>query len=144
MTKTDLIINIIDYIERSYGADDMTDGLYNEMTNYLHTKYIDARVEERVEDEVQYEKEYKFYYDIVKNFLSNNVTEGFIPYYDNTEKMEYKLIFDGKMNETMKVALIIANADDNIIEDYVIVDDFLPIRDKIDAIVVMIMFNKYC
>ena len=144
MTKTDLITNIIDYIERSYTADDMTDELYNKMTNYLHTKYIDAIVEERVENEVRYEKEYKFYYDIVNNFLSNNVNEGVIPYYDNAKKMEYKLIFDGKMNETMKVALLIANADNNIIEDYVIVDDFLPIRDKIDAIVVMIMFNKHC
>lgn len=144
MTKTDLITNIIDYIERSYSADDMTDELYDEMTNFLHTKYIDARVEERIEDENQYEKVRKFYYDIVKNFLSNNADEGLIPYYDNTEKMEYKLVFDGKVNETMKVVLLIANADSNIIDDYVIVDDFLPIRDKIEVIVSMIMFDKYC
>lgn len=144
MTKTDLITNIIDYIERSYSADDMTDELYDVMTNFLHAKYIDARVEERIEDENQYEKVRKFYYDIVKNFLSNNADEGLIPYYDNTEKMEYKLVFDGKVNETMKVVLLIANADSNIIEDYVIVDNFLPIRDKIEVIVAMIMFDKYC
>lgn len=142
MTKTNLITNIEDFIERSYYSDDMTDELYNQMSNYIHAQYINARVEEETSDKANIDDVRNYYCNIVENFLSINATEGFVPYYDNAEEIEYKLTFDG--NETMKVDLFIANSDNSIIQDYIIVDDFLPIKDKIDAIVGMIMFDKYC
>lgn len=144
MTKVDLITNIIDYIERAEYSDDYDEEMFNQMNNYLHTLYIGARVDEKTQDEVRIDEIRKYYYGIVENLLCLNADEGFLPYYDNIEEIEYKLTFDGGVNDTMKVGLFIGNSDDNIIEDYVIVDDFLPMKDKIDAIVEMIMFNKYC
>lgn len=144
MTKVDLITNIIDYIERAEYSDDYDEELFNQMNNYLHTLYIGARVDEKTQGEVRIDEIRKYYYGIVENLLCLNADEGFLPYYDNIEEIEYKLTFDGRVNDTMKVGLFIGNSDDNIIEDYVIVDEFLPMKDKIDAIVEMIMFNKYC
>lgn len=144
MTKVDLITNIIDYIERAEYSDDYDEELFNQMNNYLHTLYIGARVDEKTQDEVRIDEIRKYYYGIVENLLCLNADEGFLPYYDNIEEIEYKLTFDGRVNDTMKVGLFIGNSDDNIIEDYVIIDDFLPMKDKIDAVVEMIMFNKYC
>lgn len=144
MTKVDLITNIIDYIERAEYSDDYDEEMFNQMNNYLHTLYIGARVDEKTQDEVRIDEIRKYYYGIVENLLCLNADEGFLPYYDNIEEIEYKLTFDGRVNDTMKVGLFIGNSDDNIIEDYVIVDEFLPMKDKIDAIVEMIMFNKYC
>lgn len=144
MTKVDLITNIIDYIERAEYSDDYNEELFNQMNNYLHTLYLNARVDERTQDEVRVDEIRKYYNGLVENLLILNADEGFLPYYDNIEEFEYKLTFNGKVNDTMKVGLFIANSDNNIIEDYVIVDDFLPMKDKIDTIVEMIMFNKYC
>lgn len=144
MTKVDLITNIIDYIERAEYSDDYDEELFNQMNNYLHTLYIGARVDEKTQGEVRIDEIRKYYYGIVENLLCLNADEGFLPYYDNIEEIEYKLTFDGRVNDTMKVGLFIGNSDDNIIEDYVIVDEFLTMKDKIDAIVEMIMFNKYC
>lgn len=144
MTKVDLITNIIDYIERAEYSDDYDEELFNQMNNYLHTLYIGARVDEKTQDDVRIDEIRKYYYGIVENLLCLNADEGFLPYYDNIEEIEYKLTFDGRVNDTMKVGLFIGNSDDNIIEDYVIIDDFLPMKEKIDAIVEMIMFNKYC
>lgn len=144
MTKVDLITNIIDYIERAEYSDDYNEELFNQMNNYLHTLYLNARVDERTQDEVRIDEIRKYYNGLVENLLILNADEGFLPYYDNIEEFEYKLTFNGKVNDTMKVGLFIANSDNNIIEDYVIVDDFLPMKDKIDTIVEMIMFNKYC
>lgn len=144
MTKVDLITNIIDYIERAEYSDDYDEELFNQMNNYLHTLYIGARVDEKTQDEARIDEIRKYYYGIVENLLCLNADEGFLPYYDNIEEIEYKLTFDGRVNDTMKVGLFIGNSDDNIIEDYVIIDDFLPMKDKIDAVVEMIMFNKYC
>jgi hypothetical protein len=143
MTKVDLITNIIDYIERAEYSDDYDEELFNQMKNYLHTLYIDARVDERTQDEVRIDEIRKYYYGIVENLLWLNADKGFVRDYDNIEDIEYKLTFDGSVNDTMKVGLFIGS-DDNIIEDYIIVDDFLPMKDKIDVIVEMIMFNKYC
>lgn len=143
MTKVDLITNIIDYIERAEYSDDYDEELFNQMNNYLHTLYIGARVDERTQDEVCVDKIRKYYSELVENLLILNVNEGFIRDYDNIEDCEYKLKFEGNVNDTMKVGLFIGNVD-NIIEDYVIVDDFLPMKDKVDTIVEMIMFNKYC
>lgn len=143
MTKVDLITNIIDYIERAEYSDDYDEELFNQMNNYLHTLYIGARVDERTQDEVRIDEIRKYYYGIVENLLCLNADKGFLPDYDNIEDIEYKLTFDVSVNDTMKVELFIGS-DDNIIEDYIIVDDYLPMKDKIDAIVEMIMFDKYC
>jgi hypothetical protein len=143
MTKVDLITNIIDYIERAEYSDDYDEELFNQMNNYLHTLYIGARVDERTQDEVRIDEIRKYYYGIVENLLRLNADKGFLPDYDNIEEIEYKLTFDGSVNDTMKVGLFIG-CDDDIIEDYIIVDDYLPMKDKIDAIVEMIMFDKYC
>ena len=143
MTKVDLITNIIDYIERAEYSDDYDEELFNQMNNYLHTLYIGARVDERTQDEVRIDEIRKYYYGIVENLLCLNADKGFLPDYDNIEEIEYKLTFDGSVNDTMKVGLFIGS-DDDIFEDYIIVDDYLPMKDKIDAIVEMIMFDKYC
>jgi hypothetical protein len=113
------------------------------MNNYLHTLYIGARVDERTQGEARIDEIRKYYYGIVENLLCLNADKGFVSDYDNIEEIEYKLTFDDSVNDTMKVGLFIGS-NDNIIEDYIIVDDFLPMKDKIDAIVEMIMFDKYC
>jgi hypothetical protein len=143
MTKVDLITNIIDYIERAEYSDDYDEELFNQMNNYLHTLYIGARVDERTQGEARIDEIRKYYYGIVENLLCLNADKGFVSDYDNIEEIEYKLTFDDSVNDTMKVGLFIGS-NDNIIEDYIIVDDFLPMKDKIDAIVEMIMFDKYC
>lgn len=51
MKKSDLVLNIIDYIERSVYSDDYDETLFKQMETYLNTLYQDAIAEENSYEE---------------------------------------------------------------------------------------------
>lgn len=141
MTKADLILNIMDYVERAEYSDDFDEKLQNSMENYLRDKYLSARVEETG---LCNDEERKFYTDIVAEGLKNSFEEMKFPYYeDDSEDVDYTLKVEYGGDNSI-VAQLYFGDDDKVMEDFVNIDGEFLLEDKTEAIVTMILFNKYC
>lgn len=141
MTKADLILNIMDYVEHAEYSDDFDEKLQNSMENYLRDKYLSAKVEETG---LCNDKERKFYTDIVDKGLKNSFNEIKIPYYDDdSEDVDYILKVNYGGDNSIVATLYIDNNYETM-EDFVNIDGEFSIVDKVEKIVTMILFNKYC
>jgi hypothetical protein len=140
-TKSELITIIRDYIERAENSDDYDERAFNQMESFLDSLYKGARAYDEV-GEATGERE--FYSNLIQNAFNKKCNELNIPYYENVSGIEYTIRFEYLPNDSIKVGLYLADGSDNIIEDWMSIDDFFPLYDKVNSIVSMIMFHKYC
>lgn len=140
-TKSELITIIRDYIERAEYSDDYDERAFNQMEGFLDSLYKGARVYDEVGEQTG---ERDFYSNLIRNALIKKSDELNIPYYDNVRGNEYTIRLEYLPNDSIKVGLYLADGSDNIFEDWMSIDDFFPLDDKVNSIVSMIMFHKYC
>lgn len=145
MKKSDLVLEIIDRIDSLEESCDCDEEFFDEAGNYLRGLYTKAKLEELPKSYIN-EDERKFYSDIISNALKNKENVVKIPYFDATIDIgDYGYEYFVKIYYAPYVkSELCLNEDDNIIEDRIVLNEFMSLEDKADAIVDMILFDKYC
>ena len=147
MKKSDLILEIIDRIDSLEDSCDYDEEFFDEAGNYLRGLHTKAKLEELPKYYIN-EDERKFYIDIISNALKNKENVVKIPYFDTTLDIgdygyEYFVKIYYMPYNNVKSGLYLSE-DTDIIEDYIVLNEFMSLEDMADAIVNMILFDKYC